>query len=102
MDFFVRVQVIENLGKWNIEIIKFMEYVLYSGFIREKGKSVVWNFWFFRYCFYMVFVFIIFIIKVFFNNQIFVFGEKIQVLCLYIIFKKYVCYIICLIMLLIK
>lgn len=49
MDFFVRVQVIENLGKWNIEIIKFMEYVLYSGFIRERGKSVVWLFLCFIY-----------------------------------------------------
>lgn len=88
MDFFVRVQVIENLGKWNIEMIKFMEFVLYSGFIRERGKSVIWKFQFFRYCFYMVFGFIIFIIKDFFNNQIFIFGKKkILDLCLYIILK---------------
>lgn len=93
MDFFVRVQVIENLGKQNIEMIKFMEFVLYSGFIRERGKSVIWKFQFFRYCFYMVFVFIIFIKKDFFNNQIFIFGKKFWIY-VYILDFKNMCYII--------
>lgn len=43
MDSSVRVQAIENLGKWNTEMTKFPEYVLYSGSTRERGKSVVWN-----------------------------------------------------------
>lgn len=68
MDSSVRVQAIENLGKWNTEMTKFTEFVLYSGFTRERGKSVIWKPQPFRYCPHMASGFIISTTKDFSNN----------------------------------
>lgn len=68
MDSSVRVQAIENLGKWNTEMTKFTEYVSYSGSSRERGKSVIWKPQPFRYCPHMASVFIIPTKKDFSNN----------------------------------
>lgn len=68
MDSSVRVEAIENLGKWNTEMTKFTEFVLYSGFTRERGKSVIWKPQPFRYCPHMASGFIISTTKDFSNN----------------------------------